>query len=100
MIIFVIIFLGDLYVDPAPPSKATPGSPCAYDEGSPLVQDVGLEDVLPTVVGILSKTDGCSAESYGVYTRVSVFYSWLLNTAGQQPIRPTPAPPTEEPTDP
>ncbi|XP_046655018.1 coagulation factor X-like [Daphnia pulicaria] len=79
----------------APPPTATSspvGSPCHYDEGSPLVQ---VKDNVPTVVGILSKTDGCSAESYGVYTRVSIFYSWLLNTAGPQPIRPTtPAPTT------
>ncbi|XP_046463180.1 trypsin alpha-like [Daphnia pulex] len=80
----------------APPPTATLsplGSPCSYDEGSPLVQVMG--DV-PTVVGILSKTDGCSENSYGVYTRVSIFYSWLLNTAGPQPIRPT----TEAPTTP
>ncbi len=83
-------------VAPAPSAKATPGSPCAYDEGSPLVQDVAG---VPTVVGILSRTDGCSTESYGVYTRVSIFYSWLLNTAGPQPIRPTPAPPTEAPVE-
>jgi len=78
----------------APPSNATAGSPCQYDEGSPLVQVV---NDIPTVVGILSKTDGCSAESYGVYTRVSIFYSWLLNTAGPQPTRPTTAPPPPPP---
>ena len=81
---------------PVPDATISPlGSPCQYDEGSPLVQVMG--DV-PTVVGILSKTDAsCSENSYGVYTRVSIFYSWLLNTAGPQPIRPTPAPTTVDP---
>ncbi|EFX71081.1 hypothetical protein DAPPUDRAFT_231560 [Daphnia pulex] len=82
----------------APPTatESPLGSPCSYDEGSPLVQ---VMDKVPTVVGILSKTDGCSTESYGVYTRVSIFYSWLLNTAGPQPIRPTTPAPTTTTTD-
>ncbi|XP_046655767.1 trypsin alpha-like isoform X7 [Daphnia pulicaria] len=72
----------------APPSGVDiAGSPGQYDEGSPMVQDVGG---VATAVGILSRTDGCSTDSYGIYTRISVFYSWLVNTAGQQPIRPTP----------
>jgi len=72
---------------------ALPGSPCQYDEGSPLVQV--NEDGVPVAVGILSKINGCSADSYSVYTRVSIFYSWLTNTAGQQPTRPTPTTTTE-----
>ena len=82
----------------APVTTVSPlGSPCQYDEGSPLVQI--NEEGVPIAVGILSKFDGCSAESYSVYTRVSIFYSWLTNTAGQQPSRPTPAPPTTEGTE-
>ncbi|XP_057365335.1 uncharacterized protein LOC130686060 [Daphnia carinata] len=65
------------------------GSPCQYDEGSPLVQMFGT---VPTAVGILSKTDGCASDAHGVYIRVSVYYSWIANTAGPQPIRPTPPP--------
>uniref|UniRef100_A0A0P5THV7 Serine proteinase n=1 Tax=Daphnia magna TaxID=35525 RepID=A0A0P5THV7_9CRUS len=87
---------------PAPTSAPTGkngravGSPCKYDEGSPLVQN--LSDVA-TVVGILSKSDDCSLDTAAsVYTRVSIFYSWLINTAGQQPVRTTPAPITPEPT--
>ncbi|KAK4030083.1 hypothetical protein OUZ56_023041 [Daphnia magna] len=68
-------------------ATATPaGSPCRYDEGSPLVQMFGT---VPTAVGILSKTEGCLAAAHGVYIRVSVYYSWIANSAGQQPIRTT-----------
>lgn len=70
-----------------PPSRIAPaGSPCRYDEGSSLVQMFGT---VPTAVGILSKTEGCLAAAHGVYIRVSVYYSWIANTAGQQPIRTT-----------
>jgi len=61
------------------------GSPCQYDEGSPLVQ-INAEGI-HTAVGILSRLDGCSATAHSVYTRVSIFYSWLINTAGQQPTQ-------------
>ncbi|KAK4030219.1 hypothetical protein OUZ56_023198 [Daphnia magna] len=72
---------------PAPPY----GSPCQYDEGSPFVQE--LTDpanpalVIPTAIGIFSKTGGCKLENPGVYTRLSVYSKWLLETAGQQPTR-------------
>lgn len=62
-----------------------PGSPCQYDEGSPLVQMFGT---VPTAVGILSKTEGCLETSHGVYIRVATYYSWIATTAGPQPIRP------------
>lgn len=67
------------------------GSPCQYDEGSPFVQE--LTDpanpalVIPTAIGIFSKTGGCKLENPGVYTRLSVYSKWLLETAGQQPTR-------------
>ena len=63
------------------------GSPCEYDEGSPLVQVDGTDTAF--VVGLVSKTYGCSSTSYAIYTRVSVFYAWMQRTAGPQP---TPAP--------
>ena len=58
------------------------GTACHFDEGSPLVQVIAGE---PIVVGIMSKTKTCDATSPSVYTRISVFYSWLYNTAGPQP---------------
>ncbi|KAI9559858.1 hypothetical protein GHT06_013865 [Daphnia sinensis] len=76
-------------VSSADATATPPGSPCEYDEGSPLVQTIGTA---PTAIGILSKTEGCSATAHGVYIRVSVYYSWIANTAGPQPIRPTPTP--------
>jgi trypsin len=69
------------------------GSPCQYDEGSPLVQelvDPDTSEKIPTAVGIFSKTKICAygtPEAPGIYTRLSEFYSWLLATAGQQPVR-------------
>ena len=60
-------------------------SPCHYDEGSPLVQN-GL------AVGIMSKNNGCGAIGAAltfdptIYTRLSSYYSWLVTTAGPQPL--------------
>jgi hypothetical protein len=70
------------------------GSPCQYDEGSPLVQDFvdpDTSEVIPTAVGIFSKTKICGygiIEATGIYTRLSKFSSWLIGTAGEQPVRP------------
>ncbi len=70
------------------------GSPCQYDEGSPLVQDFvdpDTSEIIPTAVGIFSKTNICGfgvIEATGIYTRLSEFSSWLLDTAGEQPVHP------------
>ncbi len=70
------------------------GSPCQYDEGSPLVQDFVDPDtlqVIPTAVGIFSKTNICGygiSEAAGIYTPLSEFSSWFLDTAGEQPVHP------------
>jgi secreted trypsin-like serine protease len=52
--------------------------------------DPDTSDLIPTAVGIFSKTAICGygiPEAAGIYTRLSAFYSWLLATAGQQPVR-------------
>ncbi|KAI9559822.1 hypothetical protein GHT06_013829 [Daphnia sinensis] len=67
------------------------GSPCQYDEGSPFVQEfvdpANSSLVIPTAVGIFSKVPKCDPTAKSVYTRLSVYYFWFLNTAGQQPTR-------------
>ncbi|XP_045034948.1 trypsin alpha [Daphnia magna] len=60
----------------------TAGSPCQYDQGSPLVQISGSQHI---AVGVMSKAESCSVDSASVYTRLSIFYSWLQQTAGPQP---------------
>ncbi|EFX71080.1 hypothetical protein DAPPUDRAFT_309193 [Daphnia pulex] len=73
---------------------APSGSPCQYDEGSPLVQEIPdpNDASLPktaTAVGIFSKTESCAISSgKSVFTRLSVYYSWFKDTAGLQPTRP------------
>jgi trypsin len=49
----------------------------------------------------MSKNKGCSVDLPSVYTRLSVYYAWFLQTAGQQPVDETTVP-TSEPqaTDP
>ncbi|KZS10360.1 Uncharacterized protein APZ42_025182 [Daphnia magna] len=67
-------------------------SPCVYDEGSPFVQKISNQDV---VVGIMSKNQGCGTNfPPSVFTRLSVFYSWIQNQAGIQPTNPTTILPT------
>lgn len=34
----------------------------------------------------MSKNRGCSVDQSSVYTRLSVYYSWFLKTAGQQEL--------------
>lgn len=67
------------------------GSACQYDEGSPLVQQLASPAnpslVIPSAVGIFSKTEGCTFPNEGVYTRLSAYSSWLLGIAGLQPTR-------------
>ena len=63
-------------------NAANAGAPCKYDEGAPLVQII---NGIQTVVGIMSKNKGCALDSESVYTRVSVYYAWFLQIAGQQP---------------
>jgi trypsin len=79
-------------------TSANAGAPCQYDEGSPLVQIIQSK---LTAVGIMSKNKGCSVDLPSVYTRLSVYYAWFLQTAGQQPVDETTVP-TSEPqvTDP
>ncbi len=52
-----------------------PGSPCMYDEGSPFVQEfvdpANSSLVIPTAVGIFSKTPSCALSSRSVYTQFS-----------------------------
>lgn len=73
---------------------APTGSPCQYDEGSPLVQEIPdpNDATLPTIttaVGIFSKSERCAvSQDKSVFTRLSVYYDWLKNTAGLQPTRP------------
>ncbi len=46
--------------------------------------------MISAAVGIFSKTKKCAygaIEATGIYTRLSAFYSWILETAGQQPAR-------------
>ncbi len=52
-------------------------SPCAYDEGSPLLQD----DI---VIGIMARQVKCGASPYfsSIYTRLSAYYRWLQQNAG------------------
>ncbi|XP_046639652.1 trypsin-1-like [Daphnia pulicaria] len=58
-------------------------SPCDYDQGSPLVQSSDTGNI---VVGIMSKNRGCVAPyPPTIYTRLSSYYPWLKQTAGQQP---------------
>lgn len=64
-------------------------SPCAFDEGSPMIQDqtaIGY-DVL--AIGIVS-TYGAACNSSAVYTQLSSYYAWIRNTAGPQATVPPP----------
>ena len=76
-------------------TSANAGAPCQYDEGSPLVQIIQSK---PTAVGIMSKNKGCSVDLPSVYTRLSVYYAWFLQTAGQQPVDETTVPTSEPQT--
>lgn len=58
-------------------------SPCNYDQGSPLVQATPSGNI---VIGIMSKNNGCvSPYPPTIYTRLATYYSWIMQTAGQQP---------------
>jgi secreted trypsin-like serine protease len=76
-------------------STADAGAPCQYDEGSPMIQTM---DGRPTAVGIMSKNKGGSVDLPSVYTRLSVYYAWFLQTAGQQPVDETTVPTSEPQT--
>ena len=63
-------------------------SPCNFDEGGPLVQDVETTagTTTPIAVGILSThSPNCDPTLPNVFTRLSAHYAWLSRTAGQQP---------------
>ncbi|KAI9559775.1 hypothetical protein GHT06_013781 [Daphnia sinensis] len=66
----------------SPPSIA----PCAFDEGSPIVQTYGTGSAeTKIVVGVLSKrSPTCDPTEPSVFTRLSVYYAWLYRIAGQQ----------------
>ncbi|XP_059350835.1 complement factor D-like [Daphnia carinata] len=61
-------------------------APCQFDEGSPLVQETNTGGVPELIaIGIMSKNQGCSnAMIPTVYTRLSAYSSWLIQTAGPQ----------------
>ena len=57
---------------------AAVSQPCQYDEGSPLVQGT-------TAIGIYSKNKGCSnSTAPSVFTRLSAYFLWMLQHAGEQ----------------
>ena len=64
-------------------------SPCQYDEGSPLVQKTDFTGIpQEIVVGIMSKNQGCADPNVPtIYTRLVSYYTWLLETAGPQPLQ-------------
>ncbi|XP_032788230.2 complement factor D [Daphnia magna] len=65
-------------------SPADVGSPCQYDEGSPLIQTIGTTSY---AVGIMSKNQGCGAGfAPTIYTRLSAYYAWINKIGGLQPV--------------
>ena len=59
------------------------GSPCQYDEGSPLVQTMGTYTY---AIGIMSKNKGCGpGVPPTIYTRLTSYYSWFNKIGGLQP---------------
>lgn len=61
-------------------------APCQFDEGSPLVQETYVEGNAELIaIGIMSKNQGCSnAMIPTIYTRLSAYSSWFIQTAGPQ----------------
>jgi secreted trypsin-like serine protease len=58
------------------------GSPCYYDEGSPLMEN-GF------VIAVMSRNKGCDPTGMmepTIYTRLSPYYTWIATTAGSQPV--------------
>lgn len=78
-----LFFKLSLYV--CPPFVSGTASPCDFDEGTPLVQQ--YTDGTRIVVGVMSKPEpACDAATApSMYTRLTAYYAWLLQTAGQQP---------------
>jgi len=72
------------------------GTPCDFDQGSPLVQKQdGVE--FGVAVGIMSKVKECNPADATtleptIYTRLTAYYSWLRTNAGQQPAFTTTTP--------
>ncbi|XP_046654745.1 coagulation factor IX-like isoform X1 [Daphnia pulicaria] len=68
------------------PSGPAEPTPCALDDGSPLVQTYnGANAETTIVVGVLSKYSPiCDSADSSVFTRLSVYYAWLYRTAGEQ----------------
>ncbi|KAI9559774.1 hypothetical protein GHT06_013780 [Daphnia sinensis] len=67
-------------------TSSNAGAPCQYDEGSPLVQLIANK---PRAVGVMSKNTGCSMDLPSVYTRISIYYAWFSQLAGQQELDDT-----------
>lgn len=73
------------------------GTPCDFDQGSPLVQKQdGVQ--FGVAVGIMSKVKECNPADAAtleptIYTRLTAYYSWLRTNAGQQPAFTTTAAP-------
>ncbi len=62
------------------------GSPCHYDEGSPLVQI--QPDGTQFAVGVMSKNKGCPFNypfEPTVFTRLNFYSNWLNEIGGAQP---------------
>ncbi len=59
--------------------------PCQFDQGSPLFKPISPTTYV--AVGIVSKNLGCGdSEIYEtIYTRLVVYYYWMLRTGGPQP---------------
>lgn len=63
------------------------GVPCTHDEGSPLVMHKNGDDADEAIaVGVFSQSIECQADQPFVFTRLSAYYSWFINTAGRQPV--------------
>lgn len=86
-------------------APADVGSPCQYDEGSPLVQTIGTTSYAIGIMSkvsrakfnlkkklndditlLFSKNNGCgSGFAPTIYTRLTAYYAWLNKNGGLQP---------------